>query len=336
MTSYWPGHYACASSAFVSQLSTRVIFVHGLFGGPKKTWTGERQRRPRAPSRVEWDHASSPQSPRPESVSAPRHRTPLDNPPSELKSVFWPKDLLPNALPAAAVFSWGYDANAAKFMGSVSLNTVYQHARNPLNDVSSLRKTPSYEKLPMIFVAHSLGGLVVKDALNQAAGEVNHKRLESILMATAGICFLGTPHHGSNSASVGRRMFRTTEFLAAQSTNTQLMQALEKNSETIERTTSSFYGALKRHNTLRIFSFSEEKEVRILGLISSVIVDRDSAWIGHSNEEIGTIPADHRQMAKFTSNRDTGFVRIKNLLAQWVSEIYSGTTRKFLTPCPFR
>ena len=184
-------------------------------------------------------------------------------------------------------------------------------------------------RLPLVFVAHSLGGLVVKDALNQSAGEVNNKRLGDILAATFGVCFLGTPHRGSKSASVGRKMFRATEIFAAQRANTQLLQALEKNSETLERITKNFYETLKKHEGLQIFSFSEEREVRKFGVISAVIVDPDSARVGHGSEETGSIPANHREMAKFTSAQDTGFVRVKNVLNRWVREIQSAATRKF-------
>jgi len=243
--------------------------------------------------------------------------------------VFWPKDLLPDALPNVRIYSWGYDADIWKLMSSVGLNTVHRHARNLLNDLAALRDELEDRKLPLIFVAHNLGGLVVKDALNQSAGEVGNKRLGDILPATFGVCFLGTPHRGSKAASILRKVCRVTEIFAGQRANTQLLRALEKNSETLERLTKGFYDTLKKHEGLQIFSFLEEREVRKFGVISIVIVDPDSAQVGHGSEETGSIPANNWEMVRFTSTRDTGFVRIKNVLNRWVGEIQSAATRKF-------
>jgi hypothetical protein len=120
-----------------------------------------------------------------------------------------------------------------------------------------------------------------------------------------------------------------TEIFAAQRANTQLLQALENNSETLERITKSFYNTLRKHEGLQISSFSEEREVRKFGVISGVIVDPVSARVGHGSEETGSIPANHREMAKFSSAQDTGFVRVKNVLHRWVREIQSAATRKF-------
>jgi pimeloyl-ACP methyl ester carboxylesterase len=227
------------------------------------------------------------------------------------------------------VYSWGYDADVGKFMSSVGLNTLYRHAQNLLNDLAALQESAETEKLPFIFVAHSLGGLVVKDALNHSA-ETGDQRLREIISVTFGVCFLGTPHRGSKSASLWRKLFRATEIFAAQRANTQLLQALEKNSETLERITKSFYETLRKHGSLRLVSFCEEKEVRKLGVLSTVIVDPDSAFIGHGNEETGSIPANHSDIVKFTSTKDAGFVRVSNVLRRWVREIHESSTCTFV------
>jgi alpha-beta hydrolase superfamily lysophospholipase len=56
-----------------------------------------------------------------------------------------------------------------------------------------------YEK-PLLFVAHSLGGLVVKQALRTAADR-RGQLLGRILDATQGVAFLATPNTGSELAT---------------------------------------------------------------------------------------------------------------------------------------
>ncbi|OOQ91479.1 hypothetical protein PEBR_00838 [Penicillium brasilianum] len=214
---------------------------------------------------------------------------------------------------------WGYDADIEKFMSSAGQNSLHWHGLNLLNDLADLRD--SVERLgPFIFVAHSLGGLVVKDALNKSAEAVT-KRSKDILPATCGICFLGTPHRGSKSASMGRWAFRLTEILGGQRANTKLIRALERNSESLERISDSFYKTLKKRKDLRICSFVEEKEVRKLGLIGMRIVPPDSATIGYVEEETRTIAENHSDMAKFASESEPGFKRVTGLLKRWVREV---------------
>ena len=57
------------------------------------------------------------------------------------------------------------------------------------------------KKRPIIFVGHSLGGLVIKDALcksNEYRASGRNPRAAAIITSTYGIAFLGTPHRGGN------------------------------------------------------------------------------------------------------------------------------------------
>ena len=141
-------------------------------------------------------------------------------------SVFWPHDLLPLAIPDARVFTWNYDADVHHWTSSASQNTIHQHAGNLLSDLAYLIAGDMPE--PFIFVVHSLGGIVVKDALNRSS-QTEGTRLKNIAPATYGVLFLGTPHRGSKSASMGRLAYNVT-VAATRRPNLKLLQALERNS----------------------------------------------------------------------------------------------------------
>lgn len=126
--------------------SVDIIFVHGLNGDPHRTWT------------------------------------------SEYTKIFWPAQLLPPVLEQenARVLVYGYDSEVASFTDGVSKDKIHNHAEGLVAALAANRRvslatwqnsvllhrgentqlmTTQLRKAterPIIFVAHSLGGLVVK------------------------------------------------------------------------------------------------------------------------------------------------------------------------------
>jgi hypothetical protein len=74
--------------------------------------------------------------------------------------VYWPLDLLPTDCPEARITTWGYDTVVTKGIASpTNKNNIFAHARDLLYSLH--RERPLNRQL--IFVAHSLGGIVVKE-----------------------------------------------------------------------------------------------------------------------------------------------------------------------------
>lgn len=71
----------------------------------------------------------------------------------------WFKTLLPKDLPTARIMTYGYDADVLHLTRVAGQNTIREHAKTLINDLSALR-TDTVGR-PIIFVVHSLGGLVI-------------------------------------------------------------------------------------------------------------------------------------------------------------------------------
>jgi len=68
-------------------------------------------------------------------------------------------------------------------------------------NVNALLRSRGFGQRPLIFVAHSMGGLLVKEMLRNAKTTATHE-YGIIAKATKGILFLSTPHSGSHLADL--------------------------------------------------------------------------------------------------------------------------------------
>lgn len=123
--------------------------MHGLFGNPRATWTGAKLEASSAPTNSA-------------NVTPVRTAGVGEGAATKSKGVFWPSELLGTAIPNINIHTWGYDADIDGFWSSASQNTVAQHAANLTSDLADLLESDGTEPLPIVFVVHSLGGLVVK------------------------------------------------------------------------------------------------------------------------------------------------------------------------------
>ena len=252
------------------------------------------------------------------SFSEPSRKKRRTNRKELLREIFWPRDLLPRVFPQARIITWGYGVQIEKMFTSASQATIFHHAQTLLSDLAMLRESESDRTKPLVFIAHSLGGIVVKDALSFSQNDLTH--LKEILPATIGVMFLGTPHHGSKVASLGKVAFEISRVFF-QNPNMDILRALERNSEILERITRSF-GQILAAEHLRVHSFREELDTKGMS-----IVDGSSYSIGYLYETKGSLYANHRNMAKISSFNDINFQRVTSVIQRWLDESGDPHTR---------
>jgi len=100
----------------------------------------------------------------------------------------------------------------------------------------------SRQTRPIIFICHSLGGLVVKEALIKSAAYNSHRRhptLGEIYASTIGVIFLGTPHRGSSKGNLGEVVANVAK-LSFRQPNKQLLQTLKSDSHILENQRDQF------------------------------------------------------------------------------------------------
>ena len=122
---------------------------------------------------------------------------------------------------------------------------------------------------PIVFVVHSLGGIVVKDVRLYLCRWGNwsikfntsiqalHKS-ETICKRTRLIIFLGTPHRGSTYASWGE-IASNLASLGLQDSNKRLVQTLEVNGEVLDIIHEEFKTILSK-SSIKCIRFKRERE----------------------------------------------------------------------------
>ena len=102
----------------------------------------------------------------------------------------WLRDDLPEHVPKSRIFLYEYNATA-----------VYGKDRSTFIDKASAlleairAERDEAESRPIVLMGHSMGGLLIKQALINAH---NNPDYTSIKNATTGLAFFATPHHGGD------------------------------------------------------------------------------------------------------------------------------------------
>jgi hypothetical protein len=173
------------------------------------------------------------------------------------KPIYWPRDLVPIAVPNARVLTYGYDTSPTHCGGyAMEKSKVQDIAWDFLVGLEAARRVQSLR--PLLLVAHSLGGIVVMEALRRSSGCKKHQgHLHSIYEATSGILFFGTPHGGPNFRELIQltieRVIKVDDFkVNGHIVNTFLLYA-EQLKEWDEK-----FGSIARDRCWTIFSFQEQ------------------------------------------------------------------------------
>ncbi|PSR97731.1 hypothetical protein BD289DRAFT_403349 [Coniella lustricola] len=259
-----------------------IVLLHGLNGNPVKTWTAANQ-------------------------------------------VYWPADLLPETFKEAGVQAnvlvYGYNADVIGTTDKkINANPIHLHAQTLVSYLTTFRKQHTSPRNPIIWVAHSLGGILLKRALqlsdNMRAS--THEDQRAIYVSTFAIVFLGTPHEGSDLARWGELLRGIFGVFPRRmwDTDTPLIKTLLKDSETLDNINASFVEIQQR---FRIHLVYENQKTDLKGTMA-LVVDHHSAAPRWYNTTSYGIEADHSGMCKFSSASAPGYRQITSVITDWIRQ----------------
>ncbi|MCJ1313277.1 hypothetical protein MMC25_006954, partial [Agyrium rufum] len=232
----------------------------------------------------------------------------------------WPRDALPRHFPQLRVWTYGYES---KLTEADSVADVYEYAetfRSLLRSLRWKRKTHKHS-IPIIFMVHSLGGLIFKEAVIRM-GSSKDPYDELNLRSIYGALFFGVPSQGMSV----KAMASMIGGLPAQYTLNLLDQQRGHRLR------------IRQHEDFReAFSFSDSKIVSFSELKTSSTVIQDSKshrWTRTGPRELLVSPAsaasgrhwetgddynislngDHSSMIKFSENDRDGYEKVRHVV----------------------
>lgn len=257
--------------------SADIVLIHGLDGDAKLTWM-----------------------PIPPSIGLLRRfwrRLTCTTVEREVIVGFWP-EWLATDFPEAGIWSLAYPAASSAWLGTAM--PLPDRARQVLQ----LMRLKGLGKRPLIFIVHSLGGLLVKQLL-KAAHTLNNPEWAQISAATIGILFLATPHSGASLATfvdlfrvISRRNW-TIRDLAAHEPHLRDLN---------EWFRSNFDGLGLRAHVLR--------ESQPVGRL--IVVNPSSADPGITHVRVIPVDKNHINICKPTSRDDQVFLETRQFIADCI------------------
>jgi pimeloyl-ACP methyl ester carboxylesterase len=216
----------------------------------------------------------------------------------------WPKWLGKDVM--CPVWLLGYGAAASRWKADAM--ALPKLATSVLE---SLATEPELTTGPLVLVGHSLGGLVIKTALELGMGR-DVDRHKQLVKNIKGIVFVGTPHFGSRLASIASslRLFRANPQIRDLALDDARLEVLNQ-----------LFVKLQMEMGIKVRVYSETRPLRPKGIwrwlpIGATVVSPSSAQ-PHIPGEAGTpVEADHLSISKPSSRTSGIYPSVKAFLGE--------------------
>ncbi|XP_047715923.1 protein SERAC1 isoform X3 [Prionailurus viverrinus] len=254
---YQDGVYVLHPQYRTSQpIKADVLFIHGLMGAAFKTWRQQDNEQLLTEKILEDDA---------------RYTT------------CWPKTWLARDCPALRIISVEYDTSLSDWRTRCPMERKSIAFRS--DELLRKLRAAGVGDRPVIWVSHSMGGLLVKKMLLEASKK---PEMSTVINNTRGIIFYSVPHHGSHlaeySVNIRYLLFPSLE-----------VKELSKDSPALKTLQDDFLEFAKDKN-FQVLNFVETLPTYIGSMIKLHVVPVESADLGIG--DLIPVDVDHLNICK--------------------------------------
>ena len=163
-------------------------------------------------------------------------------------------------MPDARIMTFSYDTKTASYR-SLSRSSFNLNANNLVDRLINKRQNDDEKKRRIIFVSHSLGGLLVLQAV-QHINNSHREDYERILESTVGFLFFGVPFFGSQLMNLLKLLLDNSKWLFLNRIHKDKIEMLLPGSEQRQILVENFTSGLRRRNDEMVLCVCEELETK--------------------------------------------------------------------------
>ncbi|KAK3357688.1 hypothetical protein B0T25DRAFT_166748 [Lasiosphaeria hispida] len=239
--------------------------------------------------------------------------------------VHWLRDLLPAIVPNARIIVYNYDSKWHSNAPKVRLQLC---AEDLVQSVFAFCGGRVHR--PVIFIGHSLGGLVIQHGLVHAHSTEAYTELPR---RTVGFLPLGSPFLGSKMHTFANR---AAQFMSLSGSHRGIIDELELNNPALVEKIEEFCQLPDMTAVTRCFFELYEtdygRRFRIPGMVTGMVVSEDSACVPGC--ERFPLQTDHLKLNKYSGPNDRSFLsvseQIRKLYANANAVVHQRNTLKSL------
>ncbi|KAF2799767.1 TPR-like protein [Melanomma pulvis-pyrius CBS 109.77] len=236
----------------------------------------------------------------------------------------WLRDFLPEKIKHSRIFIYGYDTELIG-PGARSFASIRDMAKTLFNNLKMARAQPNEMRRPLVLLGHSLGGLVIKQALVEAATHADtsppHKNLHDSFV---GALFFGVPNRGLND--------KFLHDIVHGQPNQKLISSLDPVSPELAALHRGFTALFDRKK-YQFYSYYETRVTQLSEINRATgrleLTDKSSIMVletsateavpSQARHNYIPIDGDHRSMIKFARKTDQYFQQVSSDILHLVS-----------------
>lgn len=173
-------------------------------------------------------------------------------------------------------------------------------------------KTKELHEGELIFICHSLGGLIVKQVLRIANEQVKNIPAQEFVGRVSGVAFLATPHLGADIAKKGEKLLPRLLLRGLTTLKPSAATASLSRNDPNLRALNTWYREWSFHSHINHLVLIETE--KLFGIL--IVVKPDSADPGFLNSRPIPIQANHETICKPINKNDDIYVQVNAFITQ--------------------
>ncbi|KAI4131528.1 MAG: hypothetical protein LQ338_001162 [Usnochroma carphineum] len=213
----------------------------------------------------------------------------------------WLRDTLPRSPPfdRARTMTYGYDST---LINKKSNDRIKDWADDLLRQIGHIRTGAHERKRPILFICHSLGGIVAREAMVRL--DRHSRQFDGIELELCGLIFLSTPHSGTTEADWNGFLLILSEMVLGVRPREIVNELKSFNTSSVD--SEEDFTAMS--DVPPFHCFCEGDKTFVAGKYRQIVTQASAGFYGRKADKI--LNVDHHQICKFDDPFSPAYINV--------------------------